>query len=53
LVKKEGRIESFWLDIVNSSYQNQFLSDLDFLGKLMFDNDDLIEIAEVFSKIVD
>ncbi|AFM41441.1 putative domain HDIG-containing protein [Desulfosporosinus acidiphilus SJ4] len=53
VVKHLAKTESFWLDIVNSSYQNEFLSDLDFLGKLMFNNDELIEIAEVFSKIVD
>jgi len=53
VVKYLSKKESFWLDIVNSSYQNEFLNSLDFLGKLMFDNDDLIQIAEIFSKIVD
>lgn len=48
-----AKTESFWLDIVNSSYQNEFINGLSFLGKVMFDNDDLIQIAEIFSEIVD
>ena len=53
VVKYLAKTERFWLDIVNSSYQNKFLSDLNFLGKLMFDNEELFEIAEIFSRIVD
>ncbi len=53
VVKHLAKTESFWLDIVNSSYHQGFLNELDFLGKLMFDSDDLIQIAEIFSNIVD
>ena len=53
VVKNLAKTESFWLDIINSSYHKAFLNELDFLGKLMFDSDDLIQIAEIFSNIVD
>ncbi len=52
-VKELGKIEYFWLDIVNPIYESRFLSDLKFFGKLLFDIDDLITMAEIFSKVVD
>lgn len=43
----------FWLDIVNSEYEDKFFSELTFFGKYNFNIDDMIIIAEIFSKVVD
>ena len=51
--KELSETEYFWLDIVNPEYEKNFLNDLIFFGKLLFDIDDLIIIAEMFSKIID
>lgn len=48
-----SKFEYFWLDIVNPIYQNHFLDDISFFGKLLFDIDDLIDMAEIFAKVVD
>lgn len=53
-VKDLSKTDYFWLDIVNSQYEKRFFNDLNFLGKsLLFDIDDMIIIAEIFSKVVD
>lgn len=53
IVKKLSISEDFWLDIVNYEYQNGFLSGFDFFGKRILSSDDLINTAEIFSKVVD
>lgn len=53
IVKILSSSEGFWLDIVNYEYQKGFLSEFDFFGKRILNSDDLINIAEIFSKIVD
>ncbi|MDP4091511.1 MAG: HD domain-containing phosphohydrolase [Bacillota bacterium] len=53
IVKTLSASEGFWLDIVNYEYQKVFLSEFDFFGKRMLTSDDLINIAEIFSGIVD
>lgn len=53
IVKTLANSEGFWLDIVNYEYQKGFLSEFDFFGKRILTSDDLINIAEIFSKIVD
>ena len=53
IVKKLSTSEDFWLDIVNYEYQKVFLSEFDFFGKRLLNSEDLINIAEIFSKVVD
>lgn len=53
IVKKLAESEGFWLDIVNYEYQKGLLYEFDFLGKRILSSDDLINIAEIFSKVVD
>lgn len=52
-VKYLAKSEGFWLDLVNYEYQKAFLSEFDFFEKRILTSDDLINIAEIFSKVVD
>jgi len=45
--------ESFWLDLVNTSFHNRFFQTLGFYGKMSFDADDMLHIAEIFAAVVD
>lgn len=53
VVKELSKTQYFWLDIVNPEYEKNFLNNLCFFGKLLFDIDDMTIIAEMFSKIID
>lgn len=48
-----GKIDAFWLDIVNIDYANSFMNNLSFFEKLLFDLADMIVIAEIFAKVID
>lgn len=45
--------ESFWLDLVNTSFHNKFFQKLNFYGKMAFDANDMLHIAEIFAAVVD
>jgi len=48
-----ARQESFWLDLVNPHYYNDFFRDIDRYGLMRFTVDDVIHIAEIFATIID
>ena len=53
LLYELGKIDAFWLDIVNIDYANSFMNNLSFFEKLLFDLADMIVIAEIFAKVID
>lgn len=48
-----ARQESFWLDLINPHYYNNFFRKVDAFGKMRFSIDDVINIAEIFATIID
>ncbi|WP_371375390.1 HD domain-containing phosphohydrolase [Sporomusa aerivorans] len=48
-----ARQESFWLDLVNPHYYQNFFRQIDSYGRMVFDIDDVVTIAEIFATIVD
>lgn len=52
-VKNAGKKECFWLDIVNRYGFFDFLKELGSLGKLTFNMNDILVIAQIFAKIID
>ncbi|VBB07388.1 Hypothetical protein LUCI_2632 [Lucifera butyrica] len=53
IVHELARQESFWLDLVNPYYYQNFFHNVDFYGKLWFTIDDLQNIGEIFATIID
>ncbi len=47
------KAESFWLDLVNASYYENFFKTLDVYGSVRYSSDDAIQIANIFAKIID
>jgi len=45
--------ESFWLDLVNPHYYENFFNNPNLYGQLQFQLDDVINIAEIFASIID
>lgn len=45
--------ESFWLDLTNPSYYQNFFREMDEFGRVRFSIDDVYDIAEVFATIID
>lgn len=48
-----ARQESFWLDLINSCYYQDFFRQIDSYGRMVFDMDDVMSIAEIFATIID
>lgn len=48
-----ARQESFWLDLVNPHYYQNFFRNIDVYGLMKFTIDDVINIAEIFATIID
>ncbi|MEG6584344.1 HD-GYP domain-containing protein [Dendrosporobacter sp. 1207_IL3150] len=48
-----ARQESFWLDLVNPHYYNNFFKSISSYGIMKFTVDDVINIAEIFATIID
>lgn len=48
-----GRQESFWLDLTNPHYYQDFFQNIDDYGRLPFQIDDIIDVAEIFATIID
>jgi len=48
-----GRQESFWLDLANPLYYQNFFQSMDDYGRLPFQLDDIIDVAEIFATIID
>ncbi|HWR40184.1 MAG TPA: HD domain-containing phosphohydrolase [Patescibacteria group bacterium] len=48
-----ARQESFWLDLTNASYYQNFFRDTSGIGYLRFSVDDVRDIAEIFATIID
>lgn len=45
--------ESFWLDLSNPNYYQNFFRHVDTLGRYNLDIDDIIDIAEIFAVVID
>lgn len=45
--------DSFWLDLINPHYYNNFFRHVDSLGRISFTIDDVIDIAEIFANVID
>lgn len=45
--------DSFWLDLTNPHYYNNFFRQVDAFGKMHFSMEDVFHIAEIFATIVD
>lgn len=48
-----ARQESFWLDLTNPQYYENFFQDINIGGQIRLSVDDIIEIAELFATIID
>ncbi|MBU2700619.1 HD-GYP domain-containing protein (c-di-GMP phosphodiesterase class II) [Sporomusaceae bacterium BoRhaA] len=48
-----SRQESFWLDLVNSRYYQNFFQQLESYGSTRFNLDDVMNISEIFATIID
>lgn len=48
-----GRRESFWLDLTNPHYYQNFFQSIDDYGRLPFQINDIIDVAEIFATIID
>ena len=53
LVHEITRQESFWLDLANPHYYNNFFQDINQYGHMRFHADDVVNIAEIFATIID
>jgi HD-GYP domain-containing protein (c-di-GMP phosphodiesterase class II) len=47
-----SRKESFWLDVINHSYTNDFYTQLDW-GRTPFTGADMLQVAELYATIID
>ncbi|MDD4601583.1 3'3'-cGAMP-specific phosphodiesterase 1 [bioreactor metagenome] len=45
--------ESFWLDLVNPHYYQNFFRHIDDVGRMSLNIDDVINIAEIFATVID
>lgn len=45
--------DSFWLDLTNQYYYDDFFNNIDAYSRMRFSIDDTLNIAEIFSKIID
>ncbi len=45
--------ESFWLDLTNPQHYQDFFRNLDAYGRMRFDIEDVLNIAEIFATIID
>jgi HD-GYP domain-containing protein (c-di-GMP phosphodiesterase class II) len=50
---KMGKGDFFWLDLYNSTYRNLFFRNLGFFGRVYFDMNEILAVAEMFAVIVD
>lgn len=50
---KFARRESFWLDLINPLYYAKFFHQIDGQERMRFSVDDILNIAEIFSTIID
>lgn len=48
-----ARQESFWLDLTNSNYYQNFFRKIDTYGRMVFNISDVVDIAEIFATIID
>ncbi|BBB90633.1 MAG TPA: HD domain-containing protein [Methylomusa anaerophila] len=48
-----ARQESFWLDLTNPHYYQNFFRQIDAYGRVAFTMDDVVNIAEIFATIID
>ncbi|SDD98885.1 HD-GYP domain-containing protein [Sporomusa acidovorans] len=48
-----ARQESFWLDLTNPHYYQNFFRQIDAYGRMVFNIDDIVNIAEIFATIID
>ena len=48
-----ARQESFWLDLINPNYYQNFFRQIDTYGRMVFKIDDIVDIAQIFATIID
>lgn len=48
-----ARQESFWLDLTNPHYYQNFFRQIDAYGRMVFNIDDIVNIGEIFATIID
>lgn len=48
-----ARQESFWLDLTNPHYYQNFSRQIDIYGRMVFNMDDVVNIGEIFATIID
>ncbi|HWR42067.1 HD domain-containing phosphohydrolase [Sporomusa sp.] len=48
-----ARQESFWLDLTNPHYYQNFFRQIDTYGRMVFNIDDIVNIGEIFATIID
>lgn len=48
-----ARRESFWLDLINPYYYENFFREVNINWRMQFDIDDVVNIADIFATIVD
>lgn len=48
-----ARQESFWLDLTNPHYYQNFFRQIDSYGRMVFNIDDIVQIGEIFATIID
>jgi len=53
IVERLAEKESFWLDLTTVAFHQRFFTNLSFYGKLHFEADDLLHIAEIFATVID
>ncbi|MDR3563691.1 MAG: HD domain-containing protein [Negativicutes bacterium] len=53
IVEQLAKRESFWLDLTTAAFHQKFFANLNFFGKLFFEVDDLLHVAEIFATVID
>lgn len=48
-----ARQDSFWLDLTNHHYYQNFFRQIDTYGRMVFNIDDVVSIGEIFATIID
>lgn len=53
VVQDVGRHETFWLDLSTSLYRTHFFKEIAAFGRLNFNLDDMVHMAELFATVID
>ena len=53
VIQEVGRHEKFWLDLSTSLYRSYFFKEIAAFGRLYFNLDDMVHMAELFATVID